>query len=146
MINRHRKKSLGVLALAAAIFVTGNVQAQIPDNETHAHESLDSGKGLMPGDISTAHSCKWVEIGGWSAFGVGVAGLAGTKLVHDSLVATVGKVSTADYYVFGGMAVVGLAAVITAKIVTRKREVKPSFGVCSMPSDYVFTVGLTVDL
>ena len=146
MINRHRKKSLGVLALAAAIFITGNVQAQIPDNETHAHESLDSGQGLIQGDISTAHSCNWVEIGGWSTFGVGVAGLAGTKLVHDSLVATVGKVSTADYYVFGGMAVAGLAAVITAKIVTRKREVKPSFGVCSMPSDYVFTVGLTVDL
>ena len=36
------------MALVAAIFVTGNAQAQIPDNETHAYESLDSGKGLMP--------------------------------------------------------------------------------------------------
>jgi len=146
MINWHRKKSLRVLALAAAIFVTSNVQAQILDNETHAHESLDSGKSLMPGDISTAHSSNWVEIVGWSTFGFGVAGLAGTKLVHDSLVATVGKVSTADYYVFGGMAVVGLATVITAKIVTRKRAVKPSIGVSSIPSDYAFTVGLTIDL
>ena len=144
---------MSVITLAAlfgAICLT-HCQAQVGlDNiEMAAEANLYQGFGrgyMILGDTLAARTCRWVEIGGWSTFGVGVAGLAGTKLVHDSLVATVGKVSTADYYVFGGMAVAGLAAVITSKIVSRKREVKPSFGVCSIPSDYVFTVGLTVDL
>lgn len=105
------------------------------------------GKGyLMLGDTDAARTFRWVEIGGWSAFGIGMVGLAGTKVVYDFLVASVGKVTTADFYVFGGMAIVGLSTVITSRIISRNRVLNPSFGVCSIQSNQILTVGLSIRL
>lgn len=145
---------MSVITLAAlfgAISLT-HCQAQVGlDNiKMAAKANLYQGFGrgyMILGDTLAARTCRWVEIGGWGAFGVGVVGLAGTKFVYDFLVASVGKVTTVDFYVFGGMAAAGLATVIASRVVSRNQVLKPSFGTCRAPSgQLIITAGLTVDL
>lgn len=124
-------------------------QAQTADIQTAAKANLCKGFGkgyLMSGDTTTAHNFRWVEIGGWSAFGTGMVGLVGTKLVYDFLVATVGKVTTADFYVFGGIALAGLTTVIASRVISYNRLLHPSMGMCTLPGRQVPTVGITMQL
>lgn len=140
-----RKIAITLLCFA----LLGVTQAQSVDPQAAAKASFCKGFGkgyLVLGDTATARTFRCVEIGGWSAFGVGVVGLIGTKLVYDFLVASVGKVTTADFYVFGGIALAGLSTVVASRIIARNRLLKLSVGMCALPEGEVPIFGMSLQL
>lgn len=140
-------KSFALLLLGVALI--GIARAQTADLQKAAKANLYSGFGkgfLMMGDTTTARTFRCVEIGGWSGLGVGTVGLVGTKLVYDFLVASVGKVTTADFYVFGGIALAGLTTVVASRVLAYNRLLKPSVGLCALPGGGVPTIGITLQL
>jgi len=140
-----RRIALTLLCVA----LLGVAQSQTAEPQVAAKANLYKGFGkgyLMMGDTASARTSRYVEIGGWSAFGTGVAGLVGTKLVYDFLVASVGKVTTADFYVFGGIALAGLSTVVASRVIASNRLLKPSIGMSSMPERQVPTLGITMQL
>lgn len=127
----------------------GIAQAQTTDLQKVAKDNLYKGFGkgyMMTGDTAAARTFRYVEIGGWSAVGVGAIGLVGTKLVYDFLVASVGKVTTAYFYLFGGIALAGLSMVVVSRVVAYNRLLKPSVGMCALPEGRVPTIGIAMQL
>ena len=147
------KKAFTIIIFIAliGIFYKTDCNAQEDGNniEIAAKANLYHGFGkghLLLGDTTTARTCRLVEIGGWSTLGVGIAGLAGSKIVYDFLVSSVGKVTTVDFYVFGGIAVTGLGTIIASRIISHNRMLKPTFGVCKIQSTPITTAGLSIQL
>lgn len=99
-------------------------------------------------DTINVKKFKAADIVGASLIGVGTVGLLGTKITYDILEATVGRVSTADFYIFGGLAVAGLGTILTSRIIARNSKVKPTIGTVSIPEGQktVSTIGVKIDL
>ncbi len=140
-------KSFALLLLGVALICIA--QAQTDNLQKAAKVNLHRGFGegfLIMGDTATARTFRCAEIGGWSGLGVGTVGLVGTKLVYDFLVASVGKVTTADFYIFGGIALAGLSTVVASRLIAYSRLLKPSVGVCTLPEGRVPTIGIAMQL
>lgn len=147
------KKAFAIIIFVVLLgpFCKTCCMAQVLDNDieiaSKANFCQGFGKGyLLLGDTTSARTYRWVEIGGWSALGVGIVGLAATKVVYDFLVASVGKVTMVDFYVFGGIAVAGLGTIIASRIISHNRMLKPTFGVCKIQSTPITTAGLSIQL
>lgn len=147
------KKAFAIILFVVLLgpFCKTCCMVQVLDNDieiaSKANFCQGFGKGyLLLGDTTSARTYRWVEIGGWSALGVGIVGLAATKVVYDFLVASVGKVTMVDFYVFGGIAVAGLGTIIASRIISHNRMLKPTFGVCKIQSTPITTAGLSIQL
>jgi len=88
-----------VLIIASILLPVNAALAQEPlllKEAAQANLWKGFGKGYkMLGDTTRVHIYNRVETAGWIASGIGVVGLAGTKVAYDLLVATIGRVSTA---------------------------------------------------
>ena len=58
---------------------------------------------------------------GVSLIGVGTLGIAATAIERDLLRAMVGETTKADYYICGGIAVAGIATLVTSRILAVKK-------------------------
>ena len=85
-------------------------------------ENLFPGFGvgsLHQGDTLCAR--KFKDIVGVSLIGVGTLGIAATAIERDLLRAMVGETTKADYYICGGIAVAGIATLVTSRILAVKK-------------------------
>ena len=87
-------------------------------------ENLFPGFGvgsLHQGDTLCARKFKTADIVGVSLIGVGTLGIAATAIERDLLRAMVGETTKADYYICGGIAVAGIATLVTSRILAVKK-------------------------
>ena len=87
-------------------------------------ENLFPGFGvgsLHQGDTLSARKFKTADIVGVSLIGVGTLGIAATAVERDLLRAMVGETTKADYYICGGIAVAGIATLVTSRILAVKK-------------------------
>ena len=87
-------------------------------------ENLFPGFGvgsLHQGDTLSARKFKTADIVGISLIGVGTLGIAATAIERDLLRVMVGETTKADYYICGGIAVAGIATLVTSRILAVKK-------------------------
>ena len=87
-------------------------------------ENLFPGFGvgsLHQGDTLSARTFKTTDIVGISLIGVGTLGIVATAIERDLLRAMVGETTKADYYICGGIAVAGIATLVTSRILAVKK-------------------------
>lgn len=83
------------------------------------NENLFPGFGagsLHQGDTLSARKFKTTDIVGVSLIGVGALGIAATAIERDLLRVMVGETTKVDYYICGGIAVAGIATLVTSRI------------------------------
>jgi hypothetical protein len=72
-------------------------------------------------DTLSPRKFKTADIVGISLIGVGTLGIAATVIERDLLLAMVGETTKADYYICGGIAVAGIATLVTSRILAVKK-------------------------
>lgn len=119
-------KQVAILALISVLILLPALsRAQSAGLAVRGNSWPGLGAGSMQqGDSLGAMRFKAADIVGISLIGVGAIGIVGTTIEREMLLAMVGETTKADYYICGGIAVAGLATLVTSRILAGRKAKK----------------------
>lgn len=109
------------------VLISFPVLAPAQNADSSVMEKLWPGFGagsMKQGDSLNARRFKTADVVGVSLIGAGVIGIVGTAIERDLLLAMVGETTRADYYICGGIALAGLATLVTSRILAVQKTKK----------------------